>query len=116
MRISDWSSDVALPIYLDEHLLFVLGVALDRVDQVRHQIGAALVLVEHFRPGCLDRLVLFLDGVVTTAAEAEGQQQQHKVAQKFHGMSARKSVVSGKSVSVRVDPGGRRFIKEKNTK
>jgi hypothetical protein len=73
--------------HFDEDLLLVLGVALDRIDQVRHQVGAALVLVQHFGPGCLDRLVLLLDGVVAAAAQAEGKQQQHEIAQKFHGVA-----------------------------
>src|SRR5574337_174727 len=50
--------------HLDEDLFFVLRVTLDRIDQVGHQVGAALVLVQHLRPGRLDRLVLTLDGVV----------------------------------------------------
>ena len=37
---------------------FLRRVALDRVDEIRHEIGAALVLVQHFRPRGLDALVL----------------------------------------------------------
>src|SRR6185312_6991273 len=71
--------------HLDKHFLLVLRVTLDRVDQVGHQVGAALILVEHFGPGRLDCLILFLDGVVAATGQAEGQQQQHEIAQKFHG-------------------------------
>ena len=46
---------------------FMRGITLDRIDQVRHQIGAALVLVQHFGPAGLDGFVLLLDLVVAAA-------------------------------------------------
>jgi hypothetical protein len=57
--------------HADEHRLLLRGKALDRLDEVRDEIGATLVLVDHLRPGGLHGLVLGLDGVV--AATAQGQ-------------------------------------------
>src|SRR3546814_15356717 len=86
MRISDWSSDVC------SSDLLVLG------------------LRREFRIGQLDR-------------HDRGQSFTHVVASerdllllqraRFFRIVDRKSVVSGKSVSVRVDLGGRRIIKKK---
>ena len=60
-----------------KHLFLVRGITLHRRDQVRHQVGAALVLVDHFRPRGLDRLVLGLDLVVTTARQQAAGKHQH---------------------------------------
>ena len=38
-------------------------------ENARHQVSAALILVDHFGPGGLDRLVLGLNRVVTAAAQ-----------------------------------------------
>ena len=43
-----------------EHVLLLRRKSLDRVDEVRNQVGAALVLVHDFRPGGLHLLVLRL--------------------------------------------------------
>src|SRR3984885_14141155 len=55
----------------DQHFLLLGRKPLDGVDQVRHQIGPALVLVDHFRPGRLDGLILLLNLVVATAARQQ---------------------------------------------
>ena len=52
---------------LHQHALFLGGVALDGVDQVRDQVSAALILVHDLGPGGFDALVLRLQGVVTAA-------------------------------------------------
>src|SRR3546814_19911671 len=86
MRISDWSSDVCSS---DLH---------HGLQRRAHpgEVGEAVAARSHD------------DGVVVMA---EGGQ---KVAGGSHGDGEdRKSVVSGKSVSVRVDLGGRRLIKKK---
>ncbi len=57
-----------------EHLLLLLGESLDRIDQIRHQVRAPLVLVHNLGPGRLDVLVLALKVVV--AATREGQDRQ----------------------------------------
>src|SRR6266540_1990839 len=55
----------------EQHLLLLGGESLHRGDQVRHQVGAPLVLVEHLGPACLDLLVGLLEGVVAAAAEQQ---------------------------------------------
>src|SRR3546814_17644363 len=99
MRISDWSSDVCSSDLVARLQRDVQGLAgrLHAAAQLAalgqcHRLAAVLVAVE------LDLVVL-----VKQRAFA-GQRQQRD----------RKSVVSGKSVSVRVDLGGRRIIKKKN--
>jgi hypothetical protein len=52
------------------------GVAAHGRDEVRDQVGAALVDVQHLRPGGLHRFVLLLDGVVTAATEHRGERDQ----------------------------------------
>src|SRR6266581_1968829 len=71
---------------VDQHLLLLRGEALDRVDQVRHQVGAALVLVQHLGPRGLDLLVLALQVVVAAAAEGEQRRQRQRETGEFlHG-------------------------------
>src|SRR3546814_14902137 len=89
MRISDWSSDVC-------------SSDLERQDEVVLQVEAAVRAAG--APGCADH------------------QPQHAVAPAAHGLvvALGQQVVRseerrvGKSVSVRVDLGGRRIIKKKN--
>src|SRR3546814_20289349 len=90
MRISDWSSDVCSSD-------LVLGLASGEaehtcltVEEILHQRE---VRVEHVEPRIAD------DGCRRRRGRCR----------------ARKSVVSGKSVSVRVDLGGRRIIKKKRS-
>src|SRR3546814_14196383 len=97
MRISDWSSDVCSSD---------LVVA---VPQDRHLAGRGREFVA-FAP-LFPRLVIerhdhFLEGKA-------GQLARQPAAQR---PADRKSVVEGKSVSVRVDLGGRRIIKKKKKK
>src|SRR3569833_1406016 len=56
-----------------EHILLVRRITFHHVDQVRHQVGAALVLVQHLGPGSLDFFVRTLQRVVAAA----GQGQYH---------------------------------------
>src|SRR3546814_11384158 len=85
MRISDWSSDVCS-------------------SDLDHVAGERVAVVHEAVPGLLAGRKA---GVVARGhhmglgADAQGEDW--------------KSVVSGKSVSVRVDIGGRRIIKKKNT-
>src|SRR3546814_18349009 len=92
MRISDWSSDVCssdLPMALIESFVHGIGVVV-----ARHPWLPPLWVREVLCEGGALREVLFAEGVP----------------------GDRKSVVSGKSVSVRVDLGGRRIIKKKRTR
>src|SRR3546814_17358800 len=104
MRISDWSSDVCSSDLLVAGLLHHLGarvvVFVDPVPEAHEAEGIVLVL------GALDKL-----GDAVLGADL-GQHLQHRLV----GAAVRrdrKSVVSGKSVSVGVDLGGRRIIKKK---
>src|SRR3546814_20820414 len=83
-------------------------------------VGQAVLLVEYWRcnrcpeyprPSARLRHTHYFDqGSLQSARRA------HRKAGPLHrDRSDRKSVVSGKSVSVRVDLGGRRIIKKKNT-
>src|SRR3546814_11264553 len=97
MRISDWSSDVCSS---DLDLADVRGQAVARRAL---EIAAAgnhhLLLIGP--PGCgKTMLASRLAGVLPPAADEDA-------------LEDRKSVVSGKSVSVRVDLGGRRIVKKK---
>src|SRR3546814_11931204 len=87
MRISDWSSDVC-----SSDLAFDFGMALpQRLARLpRDQISERILLAAHDI------------GEAARSLHPEGQRD-------------RKSVVKGKSVSVRVDLGGRRSIKNKDT-
>src|SRR3546814_12192733 len=94
MRISDWSSDVCSS-----------DLRGDRDQTGRDQ-----------------RLQLPLPGGVSVAAQIDGERQRNGGAdgmrvvvalERLFEVADRKSVVSGKSVSVRVDLGGRRIIKKK---
>src|SRR3546814_11272577 len=90
MRISDWSSDVCSSDLLLAGVVQVLGPFL-RMD---HRA------LETLDAGKVGRVAAFV-GIVAAAEEQDVD---------------RKSVVSGKSVSVRVDIGGRRLIKIQEVK
>src|SRR3546814_16245163 len=96
MRISDWSSDVCSSDLLARE---VRGQHLE-IERARARPGRELApviqRVGEFRIEPADALELALA----------------EIAADLHARE-RKSVVSGKSVSVRVDHGGRRIIKKK---
>src|SRR3546814_18051554 len=107
MRISDWSSDVCSSD-LDDLVL--------ADGQLRERVAAAVVLPREATCGHVvllpDAIDVDVDVVGALRAAAKlgftvvGRGEQHP------GQD-RKSVVSGKSVSVRVDLGGRRLLKKK---
>src|SRR3546814_16518426 len=113
MRISDWSSDVCSSD---------LGVAQDRglAPFGMFEITGAGVIMAVAGIACLlivgrwllpDRQVL--SGILPRS------QDRHFMADVLAPLGSpldRKSVVLGKCVSVRVDHGGRRFIKKTNTR
>src|SRR3546814_13449462 len=109
MRISDWSSDVCSS---DLDAILPLGSRLieqrngsealarfRKRDRQRERIGGDIGVVCGRRAGAIDET----RGVAQDIAHAD------------RPLGARKSVVSGTSVSVRVDLGGRRTIKKKKT-
>src|SRR3546814_17918433 len=105
MRISDWSSDCALPISLEVDLgIGEFGDDVDPVLTAEIHDGGIEVEINDFR-GRFRRIV-----------EHQGRGLGHRVAHRLLELveEDRKRVVSGTSVSVRVAYGGRRSIK-KNT-
>src|SRR3546814_15120117 len=105
MRISDWSSDVCSSDLIASSWRFLPLVAYLR----RLQGGHNSPLPEPYRPSWIDGSTLVNKG---------NQPMLRKlVVVLTAGLFAldRKSVVEGKSVSVRVDLGGRRIIKKKTT-
>src|SRR3546814_20281325 len=100
MRISDWSSDVcSSDLAQCSRFMLRRRVSAGGKDKInRRNSGAYIDANEE------DAL---------SAMDAEGEILSHDAA--LHNLDARdrKSVVSGKSVSVRVDLGGRRIIKKK---
>src|SRR3546814_19530816 len=103
MRISDWSSACALPIWEDLHAGGVERFLVERLvrdlelaheghaDLLHHAAGRGVVLVGLGEHG---------GGAASEALAVEGK-------------ADRKSVVWGKSVAVSVDLGGRRTLKKK---
>src|SRR3546814_13593810 len=115
MRISDWSSDVCSSdlrtLFADDRPIVVYAPHWQQHRSSWWQWGATaietvlasgrynLIFAPH------QRLVEKAPEVREAAARIEG----------LPGVQDRKSVVQGKSVCVRVDLGGRRIIKKKNT-
>src|SRR3546814_18308584 len=107
MRISDWSSDVCSS---DLRLLLVPDVITRR-----HHVGAGGVELGADFLGDAEAAggVLAIDhGEIERKLAAQPRQMLHH---HLAARPARKSVVEGKSVSVRVDLGGHRRIKQTQT-
>src|SRR3546814_20420665 len=118
MRISDWSSDFCSSDLLE---ILVAIFAAHRDAQVLHEIDVERpveVEIDHRLPRrhaagveplwairAADRGVEAVDHPVIELVRSVDDRQV--------GVPDRKSVVEGKSVSVRVDLGGRRLIKKK---
>src|SRR3546814_12358016 len=110
MRISDWSSDVC------SSDLYDAGISWRRAERqpasfVR-QILRRLWPSEFSHIGPRDRVG---EGACSQP-RAEGVGSPARYTSALRRLPDRKSVVSGKSVSVRVDLGGRRIIKKKKQK
>src|SRR3546814_14539617 len=120
MRISDWSSDVcssdlgdrvivagaevaigaiALPLAAHDHRDLRVRLPLDEAVDDLHAGAFELVRPQH--------VLLFVD------TRLQLDHRGHRLASLRRLAQDRKSVVSGKSVSVRVDLGGRRIINKK---
>src|SRR3546814_16442929 len=108
MRISDWSSDVCSSDLSESR------------DVLAHQIAAHHAIGQPRLVGLIDHLPVsrkigltalqdlakrefFLDSATLRLPDVQAR------------VGDRKSVVSGKNVSVRVDPGGRRLLKKQQT-
>src|SRR3546814_18466751 len=101
MRISDWSSDVCSS-----------DLGIDRLHRNRNAGGLRIVLVDQRDLGA-ERLADLLEIAEHLRLGVEACHRRHHDAGRAPD---RKSVVEGKSVSVRVDPGVRRRIKKQNNK
>src|SRR3546814_12184964 len=102
MRISDWSSTCALPIFYN--LREVVGNAGEQLADRRR--------TEALRPVATDQQVL--ERFPLHAELAAGGAGDAVVVGAAGGQADRQSVVEGRRVSVRVDLGGRRIIQKKN--
>src|SRR3546814_16498388 len=112
MRISDWSSDVC-----SSDLVLTHDKLVEETDVAFH---IATTQAQLARSAVFTSRAITLSGALvrndTNAVLAgEGGDCTLDGLYLLHGRD-RKRVVSGKSVSVSVDHGGRRIIKKKNTK
>src|SRR3546814_14787680 len=98
MRISDWSSDVCSSDLLEAALHADLRSVNATLDE-HERIARCIIVDDAWTPD---------NGLLTPT----GKIRRSVLEQ--HYATDRKSVVSGKSVAVRVDLGGRRIIKKKN--
>src|SRR3546814_11602744 len=106
MRISDWSSDVCSSDLVGRG---VLAPARDRARRRAWHGGGAPAPAR-----CPSvRLCAAASGRMVRADRLPAH---HGAQSRGRARADRKSVVEGKSVSVRVDLGGRRIIKKKQTK
>src|SRR3546814_15436412 len=109
MRISDWSSDVCS----SDLLLGIRGREIPKVD------GRTLVsrnVSRYIRTGKyipVDVVVGYVQRAEQLLVNTRGGDPVELATLAGYTLD-RKSVVDGKSVSVRVDIGGRRYIKKKN--
>src|SRR3546814_16327828 len=111
MRISDWSSDVCSSDLIGHGLHQDLrDVGPDHVEVAQRRLGGAGQALAIGLRRRLDLGVLGGEG----GRGAEGDRPEGERQDVSHG--DRKSVVWGKSVSVRLDLGGRRIIKKKKTR
>src|SRR3546814_19524515 len=110
MRISDWSSDVC-----SSDLLRPKAPLKGRNIWRNGPRSGCLQAASHFsRRG--DRAACLHDRFPSGRRLREQPASARPTLKRRPSDLDRKSVVSGKSVSVRVDPGGRRLIKKKQTR
>src|SRR3546814_16310682 len=112
MRISDWSSDVCSSdlTAIAEQTRFVAGIQ-HALGDWQKSVAQAFNTVGNSLPSALPGTADFgsLMAMFTPGCDAP----TGKPAAKAKGHADRKSVVEGKSVSVRVDRGGGRIMKKK---
>src|SRR3546814_13288861 len=98
MRISDWSSDVCSSD--------LRGRRHAEPGEPRRAVRDDIVVLEH-------PPLIAGDRCPRRPAESGRDHPRHRLGKRNEQPLDRKSVVQGKSVSVRVDLGGRRIIKKK---
>src|SRR3546814_11347665 len=104
MRISDWSSDVCSSDLRSDWWVIVAISLFGMVG-----FTAAMLFGMRLTTGVIGSTIMSATPAVTAGAAVVF----FGAAMNWRTAGDRKSVVSGKSVSVRVDLGGRRFIKKK---
>src|SRR3546814_15883552 len=102
MRISDWSSDVC-----SSDLRTVRELLRSGVNVKRSQLRAGDLMIYRWKPRQLHVAVYLDAGHIVHASPSAGEVV-------VTALDDRQSVVEGKSVSERVDLGGRRIMKKKN--
>src|SRR3546814_19498552 len=113
MRISDWSSDVCSSDLLAE----------DEIDEVHRRLDRIIAelspdypaMTSDLRHGLLIKPLTAMNNLMTRASRHGDVEAPDFVARLLLTVD-RKSVVSGKRMSVRVGLGGRRIIKKKKNK
>jgi hypothetical protein len=75
--------------HLPENLALLAREAFHGAHQIRNEIRAALILIEHLRPCGLDLLVLCLKGVITAARQAGGADEDKGSEEFLHGPNLR---------------------------
>src|SRR3546814_12303440 len=109
MRISDWSSDECSSyLFRSLNLCHRERLATQSQDAFRQWVPESPLTTCIARDGNFDQSADNVYALVQTAAARVDEIKNYDVG------ADRKSVVSGKSVSVRVDLGGRRIINKKN--
>src|SRR3546814_16572062 len=111
MRISDWSSDVCSSDLKDLLFTSVHEVWPGHFLNFLHSNRATSIFGKLFVGYAFaEGWAHYTEAMMWEAGLGEGDLETHI------GQLDRKSVVEGKSVSVRVDLGGRRILKKKNKK
>src|SRR5690606_29918165 len=70
-----------------ENVLLGRDRTLDRIDEVRHEVRPALILVQDLGPGRFHLLVLLLQRVIAAATEEGTARQYRENTQRVHGRS-----------------------------
>src|SRR3546814_15841633 len=112
MRISDWSSDVCSSDLTERRAMLEEAAGIAGLHVRRKDAEQKLRATE-------TNLTRLGEIVADMELRANALRRQARAAEKYKRLSEemdRKSVEEGKSVSVRVDLGGRRFNKKKNQK
>src|SRR3546814_20185624 len=110
MRISDWSSDVCS----SDLVRPLLGIGRDELEAYAREQG--LDWIEDPSNQCLDHSRNYLRHQVLPVIRQRWPRAAINMARAAAHLGDRKRGVSGKSVSVRVDMGGRGIIKKKINK
>src|SRR3546814_18019319 len=117
MRISDWSSDVCSSDLLVRRLAIPADAARQRHKRfARARLGGQVDDAAAEFAGKIRRIAFLNEGRIDDVGRKDVERDAALQRLGAGQRRDRKSVVSGKSGSVRVDLGGRRTIKKKKNK